>query len=235
VPLLSGAGRVTVSENIRRLIHEGYPVRQAAAITYREARKSGMEAVTIPRGSGGRRHPADVAHARGLALEVQAGRYGEGAHHARKLAELRGQPQAWPVLYDAAVRAAGTHDATALVPLNYASDAERHASGGASSALATFYDAHPKTLNTVVATTALVGGLRLNARFPEGVHVGPLHAKASTWAGLATLGLALGARAFAKPRTARVAASATVGFGLATTATRLAGSAPAQGGSGPGL
>jgi hypothetical protein len=235
VPLLAGQDPATISENVRRLRHEGYPGTQAAAIAYRKAREetgqSGMHDVTIPRRDASGRSRFDVQHARGLALHMQSRDYAKAQHHARELARLRGQPDAWPVLYEAAANASGASDGAALVPLNYAGEGFASTSGAGSS-LAAFYDAHPRTMNTVVATATLLGGLRLNAKYPEGVQVGPVHFQASTWAGLATLGLALGARAYKMRRTTRVAASATFGFGLATGATRLAGGA-APSGSGP--
>lgn len=40
VPLKPGRSKQTIAENIRKLIAEGYPPKQAAAIAYEEARKS---------------------------------------------------------------------------------------------------------------------------------------------------------------------------------------------------
>jgi len=39
VPLKSGSSRETVSENIRELMHSGYPQRQAVAASLSSARK----------------------------------------------------------------------------------------------------------------------------------------------------------------------------------------------------
>lgn len=40
MPLLSGKSKKTISKNIGKLIHEGYPAKQAAAIAYDKAGKS---------------------------------------------------------------------------------------------------------------------------------------------------------------------------------------------------
>lgn len=39
MPRYSGSDTNTISRNIRMLVREGYPVKQAIAIAYREARK----------------------------------------------------------------------------------------------------------------------------------------------------------------------------------------------------
>lgn len=41
MPLVKGKTQKSVSENIRRLSHEGYDPKQAAAIAYSTARKAG--------------------------------------------------------------------------------------------------------------------------------------------------------------------------------------------------
>jgi len=48
VPLAKGYQRKTVSRNIRRLRHEGYPQRQAVAIALNTARVSAREAGKRP-------------------------------------------------------------------------------------------------------------------------------------------------------------------------------------------
>lgn len=40
MPLKSGYDSKTISENIRKLVNEGYPQNQAVAISYAQARKS---------------------------------------------------------------------------------------------------------------------------------------------------------------------------------------------------
>lgn len=49
MPLYRGASRKTVSRNIRRLIHEGYPQKQAVAIALSTARKYAVEHGQRPR------------------------------------------------------------------------------------------------------------------------------------------------------------------------------------------
>lgn len=41
MPLKRGSSKKTIGENIRREVHAGKPVRQAAAIAHNQARKSG--------------------------------------------------------------------------------------------------------------------------------------------------------------------------------------------------
>lgn len=43
MPLVKGNSRKAISENIRRLIHEGYPQKQAIAIAYSVARRTGRK------------------------------------------------------------------------------------------------------------------------------------------------------------------------------------------------
>jgi hypothetical protein len=181
--------------------------------------------ITQPRRlSSGQRSPTDLAHARGLALELRAGNHQEAARHARELAGLRGNPEAWPVLYEAELARAGAgaaypphagvHGSAMTVP---------HApSSGTGGSMERFYDAHPKLCVTAAVTVTYVGGLRANAAFPEGIDFGPFNANPSTWGALASLGITVGAWALKKRRMTRVAAGGTVGFALASATTRAA-------------
>ena len=49
MPLKAGSSQKTISWNIRELIHSGRPQKQAAAIAYDQARKSGAK---LPRRGG---------------------------------------------------------------------------------------------------------------------------------------------------------------------------------------
>jgi hypothetical protein len=228
--MLKGHDQRTVGANIRTLMHEernGIPrffPKQAVAIAMKEARKTGEptsagEEVLVPRvRSDGKRLQADLALSRGLALNARRGKMQEAQKCARELAELRGHPRSWPTLLEAAGGKVSRHPGRAIVRHDDAGDAPN--------ALASFYDAHPKAVHAAVLTGTLIGGLRLNAQYPEGVSldVGPisLNAKPSTWGALGLGVTALLARHFEWERTMRTAATGTVGFGLATAISRQA-------------
>lgn len=48
MPLKRGWSKTVIHENIRKLVREGYPVKQAVAIAYREAGKSQNAALEKP-------------------------------------------------------------------------------------------------------------------------------------------------------------------------------------------
>ena len=55
MPLKEGSSQAVISENIRRLIKEGYPPKQAAAIAYRKAGMSRSQIGKAPAKRAGRK------------------------------------------------------------------------------------------------------------------------------------------------------------------------------------
>ena len=161
MPLLPGATRDVIAENIRREVTAGRPQRQAVAVALSEARRWGQvprpvasrrRPVTEPRTyPGGTRYPTDLTHSLELQQAIRKQDFHEVERHARELAGLRGAPNEWPKLVEQAAQSVQSHPHVATRNQPHPHAAKRHSA-----------DLHP-LIQVGVASAAALSVPRVDA------------------------------------------------------------------------
>lgn len=194
-----------ISENIRRLIHEGRDPRQAKAIAYRKAREEGAD-VPPPRGS-----LTERSTKRYLFLAVRKGNQAEAERYAKDLAGIRGDPSTWgEVLAEHGGKPAASDEVENLgLPLRRRPKAK-------STGLKGVYDRNPKVCLTATVTVSAAVGVKINQKIGPLTVLGVDNVQPSTVGMFGLGGLALFARQMKWYRTAKLSLAGAVGQGIAT-------------------